>query len=573
VSRLFVLAVLAVAVVLVVGSAAPSASALTPTVEPWQSDTCFTSACQWSPTQNTYVPGGDGVSINDYTGGSWGDLQPIQRTTTTLEAVAEEEIPAFEWVPALQSVALGLTAFDVGWKIGSTLNTKWFHIEGVGLGTTTDEVSVGSQHTTFHAARTITGFSTQQPAGWYFSAASGGSSYDSWWLSTPDPNYCDPLGGWTCAQQAASYSAGEKAVWTAANTWLAHSSGIKLRLVETNCVTHFQFCEDYYTFYVPVPEALHANQPLQTYTGQPFGIGTGWPVAGGCGETSVTCPYPGSQTNPMPSIPKLRCQLSGDAADCAAGAPHTCVAGDGSGFFGGAGSTGCGLGQGPSDELNCLADPLDYICPSLNGTGTGYSGRGATAGPMPDCYGLTATDCETAVTTARPDATFTLTTATSPDPAVADGLVIATTPTATTNPVPNAVSISTNPDNSNPQGCSWSIGDPHPSTNPATLGWINAKGRAGCNYTTTVSAYVVLWKCDSEPSADLAMLDAGDWGCQVAADATYWSAPVLAGDPTYFMAPKDTSTQVVGDNKYFIAYGTLDKGDPPTAFSNVVQLP
>jgi hypothetical protein len=572
VSRLFALAVLAVAVVLVAGSAAPNASAVTPTLEPWQSDTCFTSACQWSPSQSTYVAGGDGVSIGDYNGGSWGNLQPIQRTTTTIEALAEEEIPAFEWVPALQSVSLGLTAFDVGWKIGSTLNTKWFHIEGVGLGTTTGEVNVGSQHTTFHAARTITGFSTQQPAGWYYSASSDGGSYDSWWLSTPDPNYCDPQGGWTCAQQAASYSAGEKAVWAAANVWLGHSHGIKLRLVETNCTTHWQFCEDYYTFYVPVPDAIHEDQPLQPFTGQPFGIGTGWPVAGGCGEASVTCPYPGSQPNPTPSIPKLRCQLSGDATDCTAGGPHTCMASDVSGFFGGAGSTGCGLGHGPIDELNCLVDPLDYVCPPLNGNGTGYTGRGVTALPMPNCYGLTPAECEAAITTARPGVSITVTTAATPDPKVADGRVIATTPVAGTDPTPSAVPISINPDNANPDRCDWDVQYPHKSTLP---GAVVVKAVAECNYQTTIVGGLTLWKCDTEPSADLTQLQNGQWGCVIPApDSNIQGDARLAmpGAEETFQVPPQGGTIVAPDNKWFIAYGTLDKGTPSPQFSNIVQL-
>ena len=131
---------LAIAVVLgVLATSVTDASAVSPTTQAWQSSTCFSSACQWSNGTGDYVTGGDGTSIGDYLGGSWGSLDPIQQTSTAIETEAVGEVPLFSTVAALSTITLAATAFAAGWEIGSTANTKWLHIEGVGLGETGTE--------------------------------------------------------------------------------------------------------------------------------------------------------------------------------------------------------------------------------------------------------------------------------------------------------------------------------------------------------------------------------------------------------------------------------------------------
>jgi hypothetical protein len=116
---------------------ASASATTTPTLSPWQAETCFTSACVWSPSTGAYVAGGDGVSITSYIegGGSWGgNVAKIVDQSGTIETEAADVLPAFETVPGLQTMALGAVAFGFGWKIGSTINTKWLHLAGVGLG-------------------------------------------------------------------------------------------------------------------------------------------------------------------------------------------------------------------------------------------------------------------------------------------------------------------------------------------------------------------------------------------------------------------------------------------------------
>src|SRR5947209_6991394 len=104
-----VLFAVVLAVVAAVSLQARTASAA-PTLAPWESDTCFTSACVWSPSSGSYVAGGDGVSIESYVsgGGSWGgNVSAIVDQSGTLDAQAADVLPAFETVPGLQTIALG----------------------------------------------------------------------------------------------------------------------------------------------------------------------------------------------------------------------------------------------------------------------------------------------------------------------------------------------------------------------------------------------------------------------------------------------------------------------------------
>lgn len=62
-----------------------------------------------------------------------------------------------------------------------------------------------------------------------------------------------------------------------------------------------------------------------------------------------------------------------NSADCAGGCPPASVPSDGSGYYGGAGDCGTGLGPGPEGTLNCLADPVDYDWHALNAVAVAVS--------------------------------------------------------------------------------------------------------------------------------------------------------------------------------------------------------
>jgi Vacuolar protein sorting-associated protein 62 len=352
------------------------ASALSPTSQPWQSDTCWSAACVWSSTQGAYVAGGGGVSVKDYLAGAWGSLHTIEQAAVTIETEAGDELPKFETVPGLQTITLGPTnPFSFGWKIGSTTDTKWLHLQGVGLGTT---ANVPAAMTAVKMSWRATGFTcyvnqdgtcgAPLPGGWYAAGIDDNCYITSLALLTVAynvPNGYRP----TCWSQASQ---------STIDALLANGSeAVRLDVgyVNSNCCG---LRWPSYEWYIPtgaMPYSLFLDL-IQAYSGQTVNGSTGWKVFGGCGDTSTACTYPGSQAHPTPSATKLRCQLSGDAADCGSSLPAFCVTSDSSGFYGGAGSTGCGLGSGPEGGINCQVDPQDYACPTTNSDGTTYSHPG-----------------------------------------------------------------------------------------------------------------------------------------------------------------------------------------------------
>jgi hypothetical protein len=81
-----------------------------------------------------------------------------------------------------------------------------------------------------------------------------------------------------------------------------------------------------------------------------------------------------------------------------------------------------------------------------------------------------------------------------------------------------------------------------------------------------------MWKCDQQPSQDLAALAVGNWGCSVPTGGET-TEPRLAmpGVQQTFQAPVPDGPIIPPDDKWFVAYGTLDKGTPAAVFSNVTQ--
>lgn len=229
---------------------------------------------------------------------------------------------------------------------------------------------------------------------------------------------------------------------------------------------------------------------------------------------------------------------------------------------------------GAQNFYNHALDPDNWAAPSSNydpATGTGDPGGHIWA--MPTCRSLTVSDCESAISDAAmlsgKTLTFAVTTAGTTDSAVAKNLVLSTTPTDATTGRPATIAISKNTANGPDAACTWSVQNPHTST--GTPGAVDVKGDAECNYTTTIAASLTLWKCNNQPSPNLSSLQSGQWGCtQVATISEQRLAK--PGIPQTFQAPPPGGSIISPDNKWFIAYGTLDKGMPSTAFSNVVQL-
>jgi hypothetical protein len=417
---------------------APPARALTsaPTVEPWQSDVCWSSACVWSPSLGDYVAGGDGVSISDYIGGSWGTIPEIERKAATIESLAADELPAFETVPALSTIVLAATTFQIGWRIGSSIDHKWLHLAGIGLGTNAPTVTgVRLQYLRKNPSSVI-------PAGSQLNWNNG----TTWWAHATDKDY-------HCG------SASEPQAWR--DFFFSHTNApYEIVSIPIGDPGHVGGCLANMPDYVAViprerlGEAIVVDQPVQTDTGQAAGTQTGWKVVGGCGDTLTACNYPGSQGNPTVSVTKLRCELSGDSAYCSGAVPIP-VSPDGSGFYGGAGSSGAGLGLGPEGDLNCRADPADYACPAEDASGTTFTSGG---GPivdwtMPDCWRLSVSGCEEAITVAAsahhasiPSFTFAVATDDFSDLWSTPGVALYTSPDQSTSGQPGSVVITTNED-------------------------------------------------------------------------------------------------------------------------------
>lgn len=82
-------------------------------------------------------------------------------------------------------------------------------------------------------------------------------------------------------------------------------------------------------------------------------------------------------------------------------------------------------------------------------------------------------------------------------------------------------------------------GDFRPEPGLRTPHAVDVKATATCNYQTTITATLTLWKCDSQPDANLDALNSGTWGClPVATSPTDQNTRLaLPGEPQTFQAP------------------------------------
>lgn len=188
---------------------------------------------------------------------------------------------------------------------------------------------------------------------------------------------------------------------------------------------------------------------------------------------------------------------------------------------------------------------------------------------MPDCYGLSTSDCLFDMQMLGFTGSLQTSIAGTADYTQPAGLVISTDPAAYAAGVSTAAATVADA-YTNPDSCEWIVQNPHASS--GTPDAVDVKATATCTYATTIHATLTLWKCDESPEPDLTSIEAGEWGCVYVAEATDTTRNTSPGVAQTFMAPDDGEL-ISGDNKYFIAYGTLDVGTPASEWSSVEQIP
>jgi hypothetical protein len=176
-----------------------------------------------------------------------------------------------------------------------------------------------------------------------------------------------------------------------------------------------------------------------------------------------------------------------------------------------------------ADALTAAASdsPGEFADYALNPTGT-------VPNPlidfeMPDCWGLSVSECQDVISEAA-DAvdktvSFSVTTAPAENSDVARDLVLSTFPAASSVARPDVVTLTQNPSTAPQMRCTTVIDNPHYSEHdPSVL----MSGKVRCNYTGSSSYYMWLWQCsDLQTSDPLDLFDdvfGGSFGCQLEAD-------------------------------------------------------
>jgi hypothetical protein len=429
----------AVALSLVVGVPASSADGYL-TSSGWAPAGPTIDSSNWNGNGSTgdlsqYVLGNRGFNRRGTTSGpfTWEGkgLFKLQEGTGTL--------PLLRTLTVLNTIALSATAFQLGWKIGSTLNTKWLHLAGVGLGTNSASTACtgGSSAMTGHYAYDATGIAGTSVAGvpgWQFdetdSACAGGFKQDYKHITS-----CTGAGG-SCTQ--AELDAQHEQAWieTLAGSWVTDGGG---------CAPDGCFFYRYVTE-AQMEGALSPDQPLQPWTSQPAGVSTGWRTAGGCGDTTNACSYPGSQANPA--------GLTGSG-------PVAIITDPGfPGIFARPGDPdGSRSASGLINDLNCQVD-TSYACPNGNDPAIdstpGAIGGASVDFPLPTCSTDVAA-CEAAINSAFDGAhvarpVFSVVTLTAQQAVLTKsaGAVVSTDPAGGAQVLhgspPSTVTITANPD-------------------------------------------------------------------------------------------------------------------------------
>ncbi len=190
-----------------------------------------------------------------------------------------------------------------------------------------------------------------------------------------------------------------------------------------------------------------------------------------------------------------------------------------------------------------------------------------TSFAMPDCYGLTPDACQTSMNWLGFTGTLQTSIAAGVDYTQPAGVVLSTVPGIGAGVSTLASTIADA--YTNPQRCEWDVQNPHESL--GSPGLIDVKATDTCTYQTTVTGNLTLWKCDDLPSPDLTQLAQGAWGCVETPGTVVNDSRVTTPDvaTVFQVPPPDSGIEITGDGKYFIAYGSVDIGEPSSEFSNV----
>jgi hypothetical protein len=320
--RLAFLAVV-VALAAVVGVFPPKANAFVHVSEPVVETACWATAC----------PGGDGVAFVDLLNGNytWGSIDPIRKPLMELEEAAQV-LPKPRWIPALTTVVLSLEAFEIGWKIGSTVNTKWLHIAGVGLGTFQTQSALRGVRWRYITAPASC---SQTLGSGYYLEWYDGANWNCGATDITTGTNCPPWS--TFAQQR----------WADYLSRVASTSGETVVNGTSGCGA-----SSYVFMKTPAQydDAYELDEALQPLTGQPFGIWTGWAdPASGAGVTKTAPGYGSGPTNPQPQ----------------AGPTQT---------------TADGFPDEERHRVDCELDPAHYACPEPAAGGSGWSSSGGWRG-------------------------------------------------------------------------------------------------------------------------------------------------------------------------------------------------
>jgi hypothetical protein len=179
---------------------------------------------------------------------------------------------------------------------------------------------------------------------------------------------------------------------------------------------------------------------------------------------------------------------------------------------------------------------------------------------MPDCVGLSQSECDAALDGAAATGTRTYSVADPEDADLAQpaGAVIAQTVNPETSFDRAAdLAFTTNPDPL--PSCVTTTENPHWSTGGNT---VVSKANLTCNFSGTVPLTMTMWKCTSSPSADAGAVSGGSWGCSSAAttDAMVPVEPGIEVDPAAYCP--EISAPLVSGNAYFITQTTNPYGPP-----------
>lgn len=544
----------------------PKAQAFTVTqaVDPIQNAICYTGACTVADDLSGVVPGGDGTSISDYvisevTNGfsgspavaseeaSPGALEGLATTLGILDApvaigILGGAVLALGTADVIKHIREGSAAKSLYETLDLSLSSPLLANGGVSIGPYQSDLSKSGTDGTWFGSLGVNGPGVQwwsQPDsladGYYLSVNATKAAYENFYgTSTGDKMYNDAQVFWA-----------NQSRMTVVNMTNAVS-----KTGGHPCPAQFTPC--YLGYFTPAQYDAAFRASTAPWSGQAVNGTYGWanPATGAGLEPQGSGTLVPAPTALSSGDPTTICLTQGGVRSC------------GGGWSGSVDNPLSGADPGTQNLVRCVVDPADYVCPTPSSDGNGFSSNGGAAGPMPDCYGLSVGDCEAAILEVRPDAVFTVTTASTADPNVADGLVISTTPTAATDPTPGQVGVSVNPDTGDPQSCTGRTENPHWSDTPPVFTML-AKGYVTCNYTGETTVTMTMWMCTSSPTGgNPDALTGGAYGCGVVATVPATPVTVVADKeygPIYCPGQAPWVSQLAN---YYIAVTQPSNGIP-----------